>query len=236
MIKNTFAEKVISFNKSLQLTAKLPPNIGVMNPFAENEKALQTSSQFYRKFYNDNKGRKLLVGINPGRFGAGITGIPFTDSKRMKEFCGLDIEGIKTYELSAVFVYDVIEAYGGAEAFYEDVYISSVCPLGFVIRDARGKEKNYNYYDSKALQEAVTPFIIKSIEAQLEFGIDRSTVFCMGSGKNFKFLNALNKEKKFFGKIVPLEHPRYVMQYKLKSKQLYVDKYLQALGGEGFGV
>ncbi|MEZ4883720.1 MAG: DUF4918 family protein [Chitinophagales bacterium] len=226
----TFAEKIISFNKSLQLTAKLPPNIGVMNPFATNEKVLETSSQFYRKFYNDNKKRKLILGINPGRFGAGVTGVPFTDSHRMSTYCGLSIEGVKTYELSSVFVYDVIEAYGGAEAFYQDVYISSVCPLGFVIRDAKGNEKNYNYYDSKTLQEAVTPFIIESIEAQLEFGIDRSTGFCMGSGKNFKFLNALNKERKFFDKIVPLEHPRYVMQYKLKSKQLYVDKYLRTLG------
>lgn len=232
MNPTTFAQKIISFNKSLNLTAKLPPNIGVMNPFAENEKALETSSQFYRKFYNDNRTRKLLIGINPGRFGSGITGIPFTDSKRMREFCGLDIEGIQTYELSAVFVYDVIEAYGGVEAFYKDIYISSVCPLGFVIRDAKGREKNYNYYDSKVMQEAVTPFIIESIEKQLEFGIDRSAGFCMGSGKNFKFLNALNKEKKFFDKIVPLEHPRYVMQYKLKSKQLYVDKYLRALSGD----
>ena len=195
----TFAEKIISFNQSLHLEAELPPNIRAMNPFAENENALETSMKFYRKYYNDHKTRKLLIGINPGRFGAGVTGIPFTDTKRMETYCNLSIEGVKTYELSSVFVYDVIEAYGGVEAFYSDIYISSVCPLGFVIQDAKGREKNYNYYDSKVLLEAVKSFIIQSIEQQLEFGIDRSVGFCMGSGKNFKFLNALNKEHRFLG-------------------------------------
>ncbi len=225
----TFAEKIISFNRSLQLTTQLPSNIRAMNPYAENPKALETSSNFYHKFYGDNQERKLILGINPGRLGAGVTGIPFTDTKRMQEFCGLGIEGVKTYELSAVFIYDVIQAFGGVIPFYQAAYISSVCPLGFVIQDAKGREKNYNYYDSKGLEEAVKPFIIQSLEAQLEFGIDRKACFCLGSGKNFKFLNKLNQQKGYFEKVVPLEHPRYVMQYKLKTKELYVDKYLRAL-------
>ncbi|MDX1479671.1 MAG: DUF4918 family protein, partial [Saprospiraceae bacterium] len=54
-------------------------------------------------------------------------------------------------------------------------------------------------------------------------------VFSMGQGKNFKYLTDLNKEQHFFDKVVPLPHPRWVMQYKLKSKQVYLDQYVAAL-------
>ncbi|MBS1933843.1 MAG: DUF4918 family protein, partial [Bacteroidetes bacterium] len=30
-------------------------------------------------------------------------------------------------------------------------------------------------------------------------------------------------------KIITLEHPRYIQQYKSKQKEEYIDKYLQAL-------
>ncbi|MEL6824116.1 MAG: uracil-DNA glycosylase family protein, partial [Calditrichota bacterium] len=131
---------------------------------------------------------------------------------------------------SSVFVYEVVSAYGGAKKFYDDVYISSVCPLGFVIQDDKGKEKNYNYYDSRELTEAVTPFVIQSIRKQLEFGIDTQICYCMGTGKNFKYLDKLNKQEKFFERVVPLEHPRFVMQYRNKRLAEYVDKYIRALG------
>ena len=155
----TFAQQVIQFNCSLNLTTALPANIGIMNPFAENPHALEVSSAFYQKFYNDTKPRKLILGINPGRHGAGITGIPFTDTKRLAEFCDMTIPDISTHEISSVFVYEVIEQYGGVKAFYNDLYINSISPLGFVIKDKNGREKNYNYYDSKALTKVLKPFI-----------------------------------------------------------------------------
>jgi Domain of unknown function (DUF4918) len=36
---------------------------------------------------------------------------------------------------------------------------------------------------------------------------------------------------RFFNDIVALEHPRYIMQYKSKSKQIYIDKYISVLNG-----
>lgn len=224
----TFAEKIINFNKSLDFTAELPEGIQVMNPFKEGTDSLAISSAFYRKFYNDLKPRHLILGINPGRFGAGVTGIPFTDTKRLKNECGLEYHGNETHEPSSVFVYEVIEAYGGPQHFYADFYINSVCPLGFVIMDEKGRFKNYNYYDSPALTEIVKPFVVESIRAQIDFGVDTDVCFSFGTGKNDKFLQALNKEYGFFKTIIPLEHPRFVMQYKSKSKQLYIDKYLNA--------
>ncbi len=222
------ADKIIEFNNSLNFKGELPKGIRVMNPFRENEYVLSVSSSFYKKFYNDNKPRHLILGINPGRFGAGVTGIPFTDTKRLTNECGIKYPGKETYEPSSVFVYEIIEAYGGTKKFYNDFYINSVCPLGFTIANAKGKEKNYNYYDSKELKKAVYNFIVENIKNQIRFGIATDVCFCFGTGKNEKYLRSLNNENQFFENIIALEHPRYIMQYKVKSKQLYVNKYLAA--------
>ena len=224
----TFATKVIAFNKSLHFTGELPPGIRVMNPFRENKNSLAVSSAFYKKYYSDNKHRHIILGINPGRFGAGLTGIPFTDPKRLVEKCGLLYPGPPAHEPSSVFIYNMIDAYGGAEKFYGRFYINSICPLGFTIKNGLGKEVNYNFYDSKALSNAAYNFIVLNIRKQIALGIDTDICFCLGSGKNEKILFGLNETHGFFKKIVALEHPRFIMQYKSKYMQKYIDKYLTA--------
>lgn len=200
-----------------------------MNPFEETAAALKTSAAFYSKYYNDTNQRHLILGINPGRLGAGLTGIPFTDPKRLVNECGIAYEGRVTHEPSSVFIYEMIHAYGGIEAFYNDYYINSPCPLGFTSVDADGKEKNYNYYDSKELTAAVKDYMIANIRQLIGMGVNTETCFCLGTGKNEQFLTRLNAEHHFFGKIVALEHPRFIMQYKNKQKSLYIDKYVTAL-------
>jgi len=225
----TFAEKVIQFNNELFFDkSKLPEGIGIMNPFAENEYANSISRQFYKKYYDDNNRRNLILGINPGRFGAGLTGIPFTDPKHLQSHCDINYTGKVTHEPSAVFVHEVINAFGGLAAFYSKFYINSVCPLGFVSVNSGGKETNYNYFQSKALVSAVYDFIVESIEKQLNFGINTEACFCFGAGDNERFLRKLNDEKKYFKRIVGLEHPRFIMQYKSSSKQDYINKYISA--------
>jgi len=225
----SFADQIIRFNEQLVYTGDpLPPGIRIMNPFRESEQAMVISETFYRKFYNDSNKRHLILGINPGRFGAGLTGIPFTDTKRLVSECHIPYEGKISHEPSSVFVYDMIDAFGGVEAFYSKFYINSLCPLGVTIIDEKGKEKNYNYYDSPALQKAVTGYIMENIRTQISLGVETDVCFCFGTGKNENFLRKLNDEYHFFGKIVALEHPRFIMQYKARSKQLYIDKYLSA--------
>ncbi|WP_316814291.1 SMUG2 DNA glycosylase family protein [Pedobacter heparinus] len=227
--KMTFADKVIRFNKNLSYTgAALPTGIRIMNPFKENLQTMDIVQKFYHKYYNDNQARHLILGINPGRFGAGLTGIPFTDPKRLITECNIAYAGKLSHEPSSVFIYEMIHAFGGAEAFYKQFYISSPCPLGFTAVAANGKEKNYNYYDSKALEKAVYDFIVENIRKQIAIGVHTGLCFCFGTGKNEKFLLKLNAEYKFFKKIVALEHPRFIMQYKTSSKQFYIDKYLSA--------
>jgi hypothetical protein len=223
------SDKIIHFNRSLNLDAELPEGIRVMNPYLENPSAWEASSRFYRKYYNDDHPRKMILGINPGRFGAGVTGIPFTDTRRLVEKCGIEIPGLNTYEPSSVFVYEFIEVFGGVEAFYSQYYISAVCPLGFVKLNDKGKEINYNYYDSRELQDAVAGFITRSIEEQLEFGIDTRVCACLGNNKNYRYLEQLNREKRYFGKIIPLEHPRYIMQYRARQKEEYIRRFVDLL-------
>lgn len=224
----TIADQIIAFNSHLQFPGKLPAGIRVMNPFREGPGILDIMTQFYKKFYNDKGQRQLILGINPGRLGSGSTGVPFTDTKRMRDQCGIEIPGLKTHEPSSVFVYDVIDAYGGVKAFYRKFYISSVCPLGFTSLQPGGKEINYNYYDSAVLTKAAYPFIVSSLKEQLQWNISRDVCYCMGTGKNAAFLQALNEKEQFFKEVVPLEHPRFVMQYKSKTKSQYIDKYLTA--------
>ncbi len=224
----TFADSIITFNEQLDFQGVLPGGITIMNPFRDDKAILPLSSAFYRKYYNDQNPRHLILGINPGRFGAGVTGIPFTDPKRLIEKCGIPFSGDLKHEPSSVFIYDMIDAFGGAAAFYRKFYINSVCPLGFTSAGKNGREVNYNYYDSPALTETMYPFIVENIETQVGFGINTDVCFCFGNGKNEKFLHKLNEDMGFFGTIVALEHPRFIMQYKTKSKQFYIDKYLTA--------
>ena len=221
-----FGDSIIKFLTELDYRGSLPAGISIMNPYRENPAILPVITEFYKKFYGDSLGRYLILGINPGRFGAGVTGIPFTDSKRLEEKCGLTIPGLKTFETSSVFMYEMIDAFGGAELFYRKFFISAVCPLGFTSSGVSGKSVNYNYYDSHSLTKDILSFIVGSLKIQLEFGIRRDTCFCLGTGKNYKFLVQLNSEYHFFGKIVPLEHPRFIMQYKTKQKEIYIKKYI----------
>lgn len=227
-MKQTFADHVIDFNSHLHYTGTLPPGIRIMNPFREQPQVMDIMQQFYHKYYGDHHRRRMIMGINPGRLGSGATGIPFTDTKRLTEVLGIGIEGVKTHEPSSVFVYDVISAYGGPIAFYRDFYFASVSPLGFTSVKADGSEINYNYYDSKALTNAVYDFMVSSIRQQLEFGIDTDVCYCFGTGKNAAFLQQLNAKEQFFKTIVPLEHPRFIMQYRQKRKEEFITKYLEA--------
>jgi hypothetical protein len=225
----TIAHLVKLFNQGLQIDCRLPKGISVLNPFQDNELVLEWCEAFYGRFYSDTASRRLILGINPGRLGAGQTGIPFTDTKRLYECCGIGSPENLVHETSSAFVYRMIEAFGGASAFYSQFLVSSICPLGFV-SIKNGKPLNFNYYDSPVLQKAVTPFIIRCLEVQLSWPIERDEVYCLGTVKNLKFLTELNAARGWFKRIVPLEHPRYIMQYKSSQVEPYIAKYLQAFG------
>lgn len=230
----TWAGNILAFLEHVTLDEQLlPPGIRPLYPL-QGENAAVTRRivrEFYTRFYDDSKPRSLIIGINPGRLGAGATGIPFTDTKRLYDPCGIAVAEFSTHEPSSVFVYEVIEAYGGPAAFYSDFYITSVCPVGFVKTDGRGKAVNYNYYDSRDLAAALEPYIAEKLREQIGFGARTDRAFCLGTGKNYQYLAGLNAKYGFFGEVVPLEHPRYVMQYKNRFRGEYVEKFLAAFAG-----
>lgn len=225
---SNFAERVIHFNKTIDLNVPLPNGIKTMNPFRDNEEVIPIMERFYSRFYSDDNERTIILGINPGRLGAGVTGIPFTDTKRLSENCGIEIESVQTHEPSSVFIYDLIERYGGSGLFYRDFYINSVCPLGFVQKNKKGNWVNCNYYDYKALFNATKDFIISSLKRQIEIGINTSVCYVLGK-KNARFLKTINDGEKLFDRIIVFDHPRYIVQYKLKEKDRYISEYLGKL-------
>jgi hypothetical protein len=212
----TTADRIMRFYKQLQIDARLPKGIEVMNPFL-NEDTLDVCNAFYSKFYKDNTKRRIIFGINPGRFGAGITGIPFTDPVRLESECGIQNDFDKKPELSSEFVYLLINSMGGPAHFYKHYFIGAISPLGFV-KDG----KNYNYYDDLELQKKLKPFIVKTMVQQVALGMDKKKCFCMGQGKNFDYLTMLNSSLKIFDEIIPLPHPRWIMQYRRKKLDTYL--------------
>jgi len=225
---SSFANKVIKFNKELDFSGTLPHGIKVLNPFKENEEINSISEAFYSKYYSDSNKRKLILGINPGRLGAGATGIPFTDSKRLREICGINIESVSTHEPSSVFIYEMIAKYGGAKKFYNDYFITSMSPLGFIEQNKKGNWVNCNYYDYNELFSALYSFILASLKEQISFGIDTKSCFVLGK-KNAKYLKIINDKEKLFESLVIVDHPRYIEQYKSKQKDKYIAEYLNKL-------
>ncbi len=223
-MKKFQSNKIISFHENLYLPERIPENIEILFPQKDKE-VKRVIKAFFKKYYNDNNPRSFIIGINPGRFGGGITGINFTAPRQLTENCGIPHSFKMQSELSAEFVYEVIEAFGGCDIFYKRFYVTAVSPLGFVKNGI-----NLNYYDDAALKEAIKPFAIEMLQKQTSIIQSNSRkCICLGEGKNLAFLNILNRQQHFFTEIFKLPHPRFIMQYKRKSKGSYVRQYVDAL-------
>ncbi|MFE6977141.1 uracil-DNA glycosylase family protein [Streptomyces sp. NPDC057682] len=234
--RTTVADRILQFNERLaDTTLELPTGFRVVNPFSgpQKDRVREVTTAFYRKYYADDRPRRLVLGSSPARRGTAVTGVPFEDARLLESDTGVNIaDGYAVSRPSAGFLHDVIARYGGREKFYADFVMSFVCPLGLVRTSPQGREVNCNYYESKKLMVPLRSFLVDTLERQLEFGTDTSVCYCIGSGENFKFLSALNASQGHFKKIVPLEHPRFITQYNSGKKEEYAEKYLRALRGE----
>ena len=109
----------------------------------------------------------------------------------------------------------------------EDYVISS--KVGRVLKPAARGSINLNYYDDKALEQAVTPFVEDWLRTLVACGMRTDVVLCIGTGKNAAYFTKLNERLGLFDRIIALEHPRYIMQYKTKELEQYIGKYVAAL-------
>lgn len=218
----SFASKAINYFCSLEASDKLLNGIDVINPYALDE-VKNVVKKFFRKYYNDNNARIFILGINPGRFGGGLTGISFTDPVALKEHCGIENKLGSQKELSSKFIYLLTNKFGGTEKFFSKVFLTALYPFALI-----NNGKNFNYYDDKSLASILRNDIIKNIEAQIAFGARRDFAVILGK-KNAEYFASINKEKHFFNKIVVLEHPRFIMQYRSKNLNQYFNKYLKSI-------
>ncbi|MDV2885513.1 DUF4918 family protein [Alkalihalophilus pseudofirmus] len=110
--------------------------ITVLDGFNKNIKLVH---RYYQKVYSTEAKRIVLCGINPGRKGAGKTGIPFLDFSAVSHLLS-DI-GEYDREQSAQFMLSIINEIG-SESFYRNVYLTNIAWFGFTKEGS-----NLNYYD-----------------------------------------------------------------------------------------
>lgn len=233
--EKTVADKILKYNDNLsKISVKVPDGYKIKNPYngESGKKIKEIATLFYKKYYNDTRKRRLILGSSPARRGTAITGIPFEDAAHLQKETGIYIDEFYVNKPSSGFLYDVIEKYGGCDRFYADFYMNFVCPLGIVKINPEGKEVNCNYYDNQKLQNTLESLIIQSLLTLVDLGIDSTVCYCIGSGKNYEYLSKVNQKYKIFDQIIPLEHPRFIMQYNIQNKEMYLEKYLKALNNK----
>ena len=230
--KQTFSEKVFQFDEELSnVEINLPEPYKIINPYSGRNKkqVLQMVQIFYQKYFNDTNKRHLILGSSPARRGSAITGVPFEDASNLQKETGISIANFHVSKASSNFLNEVIDKYDGRTKFYHDFYLNFVCPLGICKTNSKGNQVNCNYYENKRVEEMLTPFMVSALKTQINFGIDTSVCYCIGSGQNYQELSKINKKLHLFQKIIPLEHPRFVTQYHSEDEEKYLTKYLNAL-------
>ncbi len=99
------------------------------------------------KAYIEKHARKgveaLLVGMNPGPWGMGRTGVPFGDPALVKEFLGVDhpvslpppLEATERGEVSGQRLWGGAKAcFGTADAFFAKFFVANYCPFLFLAK------------------------------------------------------------------------------------------------------
>ena len=216
-----FGSRIYRFYTTLA-APRLPAGVRAMNPYRDRV-ARRYVKAYLDAFYADARPRLLAFGINPGRFGSGITGVTFTDPVALADYCGIANHLPRRRELSSVFIYQAIERLGGVRAFTKRCFLTAAAPLGFT----RGGV-NVNYYDMPALARACEPFIARSVERHIACGGRRDRAIVIGRGQNFAYMRRLNDEHGWFGRLDAVDHPRFILQYRRKRLDEYLKAYVEA--------
>lgn len=218
-----FGRSVEQFLTSLTLNVKLPNGFSVLDPYQSTD-VRSVIHQFCTTYYTGSHKRLSVWGINPGRFGAGVTGLSFTDPYALTQQLGMNTEIIGRREPSAEFISSVIDGYGGPRAFYRDMFMSALSPLGF-IKDG----KNINFYDDASLKKDIVPFVLTSMRTMIDAGLRTEATVLLGSGALQAFFKKFIAPEIIFDTVVYLDHPRYIMQYRRREMERYVLQYVDTL-------
>jgi hypothetical protein len=173
-------------------------------------------SKFYQSYVYPHQQQIALCGINPGRLGAGKSGIPFVDcaflSELLGEYVGNDVER------SARFFRDVVSHFG-PKKFYSTIHVTNISTYGF-----RKGRRNLNYYD---LDDDLVGLILKGFAREMQLMKIREIVPC--SQHVYSTLMEMEKAGLIHLKIhSPLKHPNWCAFPRNRAASM--SSYLRILG------
>jgi uracil-DNA glycosylase len=172
-------------------------------------------NSFWQTYYGDSVSRVVICGINPGRHGAGKTGIPFVDFQSLAQLItGVDRQDS---ERSAKFFFQVVRQFG-VEDFFNSFYVTNVSSVGFM-RD--GKNLNHNELPESALTVVERNFM-------QEMAIIQPThVISLGEVVQNSVRTLLPASVDCS---MRLPHPAWVTSYRGKEMHEWTNRYLSMLG------
>ena len=149
--------------------------ISLLDDFLDNWEMVKS---FNEKYYSVPYPKIVLCGINPGKNGAGKTGIPFLDFLSLSKL--LDGVSSKSEERSAQFFYEIVNEIG-AEEFYRTFYVTNISWIGYSEVDkCTNRVKNKNYYD---LPNPAKKFVIEMFKKEMQ-AINPTTIISMSQEVN----------------------------------------------------
>lgn len=171
---------------------------------------------FWQKYYGDAVPRIMICGINPGRLGAGKTGIPFLDYESLSQL----IPGVERMdsEKSAGFFFRVVESFG-AESFFKTFYVTNFSSVGY-LRDAN----NFNYHD---LPQPALEIVEQNFLEEIRL-VEPTHVISLGRKVHGSVLRLLPPG---IDCSLRLPHPSWIATYRSYEMDHWVSRYRDALSG-----
>lgn len=118
--------------------------VSILDDFLKNWSNIE---RFYSEYYGTSYPETVLCGINPGRNGAGKTGVPFIDFSSLSKL--LDGVGRDDWERSAQFFFDIVQHFG-PRTFFRSFYVTNFSWVGYA-----KSGKNLNYHDLSGEAQAI---------------------------------------------------------------------------------
>lgn len=206
---NILKNNLIKYLEDVKFNARLSDNnIEIIREFENNYELID---KFFVKYYGKLLPDCVICGINPGKNGAGKTGIPFIDFATLSKL----LPGVENFnvEPTATFFYDIISAFG-ADNFFNKFYVTNFSSVGYIKND-----KNFNYYDG--LPDELVKLIEKNFLSEMEI-IKPKIIVSLGEDVH-------NRIKRLFPtdnvKKIRLPHPLYIIRNsnsKNKWKEIYI--------------
>jgi len=182
----------------------------------KDQKVINIQKLFDETYYSDGFPKIVLCGINPGRKGAGIVGVPFVDPITLdKRLPDNNIIFDRKQESSAQFFNKIVD-YFGANFFYKHFYVTNISWFGFTKYGI-----NINYYD---LQHQAQECIYKNFKREI-ISFNPTTIIPLGEKVEKSLTKIFNKsEIKIESR---LNHPSWC---KIGREDECKTKYIELLG------